>query len=122
MVKKRGKRVYRPATEVEQNRHQLVREEIAKELPAIRDRAKKRLDLLKREGTPIRQLVASMKAERERQGLSLADLNERTGIDRAALSRLETNEDANPTLNTLERYASAIGKSMVVVLVKSSNS
>ena len=122
MVKKRGERVYRPATEVEQNRHQLVREEIAKELPAIRDRAKKRLDLLKREGTPIRQLVASMKAERERQGLSLADLNERTGIDRAALSRLETNEDANPTLNTLERYASAIGKSMVVVLVKSSNS
>ena len=60
--------------------------------------------------------VARYRAERERQGLSLADINERTGIDRAALSRLENNEDANPTLTTLERYAEAVGKQMVVFL------
>jgi transcriptional regulator with XRE-family HTH domain len=59
---------------------------------------------------------AALRAERERQGLSLADINERTGIDRAALSRLENNEDANPTLATLERYAEAVGKKMVVLI------
>ncbi len=72
--------------------------------------------LIKKEGTPLRQVLAALRAERERQGLSLADINERTGIDRAALSRLENNEDANPTLTTLERYAEAVGKQMVVLL------
>jgi transcriptional regulator with XRE-family HTH domain len=37
-------------------------------------------------------------------------------MDRAALSRLENNEDANPTLTTLERYAEALGKRIVVLL------
>jgi transcriptional regulator with XRE-family HTH domain len=32
------------------------------------------------------------------------------------LSRLENNEDANPTLATLERYAEAVGKQMIVLL------
>ena len=64
----------------------------------------------------MRQLGGALRAERQRLGLSLADIHERTGIDRAALSRLENNEDANPTLTTLERYAEALGKRMVVVL------
>ena len=63
-----------------------------------------------------RQVLAALRAERERRGLSLSDINERTGIDRAALSRLENNENANPTLATLERYAEAVGKQLVVLL------
>lgn len=116
MAKERGKRVYRKATEQERARHAKVREQIKEELPEIRKRAKGRLALLKKEGTPIRQVLARLREERERQGLSLADINERTGIDRAALSRLENNEDANPTLTTLERYAEAVGRQMVVLL------
>ncbi|WP_182867577.1 hypothetical protein [Stieleria mannarensis] len=43
-------------------------------------------------------------------------MGERTGIDRAARSRLGNYEDANPTLATLERYAEAVGKQMTVLL------
>ena len=116
MAKERGKRILRKATDAERARHTKIREQIAVELPDIKLRAKQRLSLLKKEGTPLRQVLAALRAERKRQGLSLADINERTGIDRAALSRLENNEDANPTLATLERYAEAVGKQMVVLL------
>jgi DNA-binding phage protein len=121
MAKKRGRRIYRKATDEERERHLQVREQIADELPEIKQRARAKLALLRQEGTPLRQVLAALRAERERQGLSLADINERTGIDRAALSRLENNEDANPTLNTLERYAEAVGKQMVVLLSESAN-
>lgn len=116
MAKERGKRIYRKATDEERTRHAQVREQIADELLDIKVRARERLALLRKEGTPLRQVLAALRAERERQGLSLADIYERTGIDRAALSRLENNEDANPTLATLERYAEAVGKQMVVLL------
>ena len=116
MAKERGKRIYRRATDEERKRHAKLRTQIAEELPDISRRARERLALLKKEGTPLRQVLGALRAERERQGLSLADMNERTGIDRAALSRLENNEEANPTLTTLERYAEAVGKQMVVLL------
>jgi len=117
----RGKRIYQQATSEELARHALVREQVAAELPEIKRRGLERLDLLKKAGTPLRQVplrqvLAALRDERERQGLSLADINARTGIDRAALSRLENNEDANPTLATLERYAGAIGKQLIVLL------
>lgn len=116
MAKERGKRIYRKATAEERSRHDKVREQIVDELPDIKKRARQRLALLKAEGTPLRQVLAALRAEGERQGLSLADITERTGIDRGALSRLENNEDANPTLATLERYAEAVGKQMIVLL------
>lgn len=120
MSNEKGKRVFRQATEDEKKRHSEARERIAEEIPDIRRRANARLEVLKREGTPIRQVLVALQAERQRQGLSLADIHERSGIDRAALSRLENNEEANPTLATLERYASAVGKHMVVFLSEAS--
>jgi AraC-like DNA-binding protein len=57
-----------------------------------------------------------LKAERVRQGLSLSDIQERTGIDPPNLSRLENDTGANPTVATLTRYAEALGKKLVVVL------
>jgi ribosome-binding protein aMBF1 (putative translation factor) len=58
---------------------------------------------------PFRELVAALRAERERQGLSLADLAQRTGMDRAAIHKLEIGLNSNPTHATLTRYASALG-------------
>jgi len=121
MAKKRGRRIYRKTTAEERQRHAKIREQIAEELPEIKARARAKLELVRKEGTPLRQVLAALRAERERQGLSLADINQRTGIDRAALSRLENNEAANPTLNTLERYADAVGKQMVVLLSDSTD-
>ena len=54
--------------------------------------------------------LAQMKKVREQAGLSLAAVSERSGIDTAAISRLENGHAANPTVSTLERYAAAIGK------------
>ena len=56
-----------------------------------------------------REVVARLKAERERRGLSLADMLKRTGMSREALSRLENNQSQNPTIRTLARYAAALG-------------
>ena len=61
-------------------------------------------------GAYVDFLRALATLKRERQGLSLADVSERSGIDKAALSRLENDLQLNPTLNTLTRYAEAIGK------------
>ncbi len=53
--------------------------------------------------------IRALKKERELRGLSLATIAERSGIDEAALSRLENGLQTNPTVDTLHRYASAIG-------------
>ncbi len=65
---------------------------------------------------PSRAIVASLRAERERLGLGLADIAERTGIEREALHRLEIGLDKNPTVSTLERYAAAMGKRITMAV------
>jgi DNA-binding Xre family transcriptional regulator len=88
-----------------------IRKQVAEELPEIRrwaQSAKPRI-LLK-------SAVKTLKEERERQGLSLADVKARSGIDRSTLSKLENDEDPNVTMNTLMRYAQAVGKTVLVQL------
>ena len=46
--------------------------------------------------------------QQERPGLSLSDVAVRSGMDRAAVSRLEDGACLNPTLETLYRYAEAV--------------
>jgi ribosome-binding protein aMBF1 (putative translation factor) len=57
----------------------------------------------------IRRFVMLLRRERERLGLSLSDVAERAEIDKAALSRLENEQQLNPTVSTLARYAGALG-------------
>jgi ribosome-binding protein aMBF1 (putative translation factor) len=56
----------------------------------------------------LRAIVA-LKRARESLGLSLGEVSRRTGIAPAALSRLEHGKNPNPTLETLSRYAAALG-------------
>jgi DNA-binding XRE family transcriptional regulator len=60
----------------------------------------------------FRRFVMGLRRERERLGLSLTDVAERAKIDKATLCRLETGQQLNPTVNTLARYAQALGKSV----------
>jgi len=60
----------------------------------------------------VHALVAALRQERERQGLSLTDVSERSGIERSMISRLENGRTINPTLETLFRYAHALGKEL----------
>jgi len=57
----------------------------------------------------LRALMVRLRHLRERMGLSLTDLSERTGLTRAAISRLENGWNLNPTLETLFRYTEALG-------------
>jgi transcriptional regulator with XRE-family HTH domain len=61
----------------------------------------------------LHQLMASLKRERQRQRVTLAELAKRTGVDQAALSRLETGTNGNPTLDTLYRIALALNKEII---------
>ena len=58
----------------------------------------------------LRSLVGELRRAREAQDITLAELARITGIDRAALSRIESGENLNPTVNTLARYAQAVGR------------
>ena len=64
----------------------------------------------------LRVALHELKKAREAAGLSLADVAERSGIDKAALSRLENGVHDNPTVETLMRYAAALGKKLTWTL------
>jgi DNA-binding XRE family transcriptional regulator len=89
-----------------------VRDQMAEELPALLARHHERLVALEQ----VKGLVQELKAAREEKGLSLSDLTRLTGMDRSALSKLETGQRLNPTIETLVRYADAVGKRLVVTL------
>jgi DNA-binding phage protein len=55
-------------------------------------------------------LIAALRQAREAAGISMGEVARRTGIDLAALSRLENGQHANPTLLTIRRYLAALGK------------
>ena len=57
----------------------------------------------------VRALGVRFRQTREGMDLSLTDLSERSGLTRAAISRLENGWNLNPTLETLFRYAEAVG-------------
>jgi ribosome-binding protein aMBF1 (putative translation factor) len=64
----------------------------------------------------ILSLLVRFKAERESQGLTLAEVAQRMEIDPPALSRLETGKMLNPTLATLHKWAEALGRKLNVDL------
>lgn len=60
----------------------------------------------------LRLLVSHLRELREQSQLSLADLSERSGMDKAMLSRLETGRVPNPGIETITRYLAALKKSI----------
>ena len=61
----------------------------------------------------LRHLARLLKDERLKQQLTLAQVEERTGIDQATLSRLESGKSANPTFDTIYRVSAALGRQVV---------
>ena len=55
------------------------------------------------------ELAAELKRVRKDKRLSLADVAKRSGIDKAALSRIESGQNTNPTIGTLETIARSVG-------------
>lgn len=103
----------RRLTPEEAAKYKEVREQVAEELPDLIDRHHERMAVREE----LAELLRQLKAAREAKGVSLADMTRLTGMDRSALSKLETGQRANPTVETLARYAEAVGKRLVVSLV-----
>jgi hypothetical protein len=114
MEKREAKRVHRPFTPEESRRWQVAKEETERDKEEILTEGRKLKAAHRRAAHAIRDAFKILKAERQAQGLSLSDVELRTGIGRAALSRLENETEPNPTVTTLTRYAEALGKTLVV--------
>jgi DNA-binding Xre family transcriptional regulator len=118
MIKRRPKKSTRTLTQAEREGIRVVREQIETEKPEIVARAG---ELKKARAAAVAQLqeaFALLRSERQSRGISLAELRDRTGIGRSALSRLENDPEANPTITTLARIADALGKQIVIQLVE----
>jgi DNA-binding XRE family transcriptional regulator len=103
----------RKLTSEEAAKYKAIRTQVAEELPELIARHQERMAVLDQ----LEQLLAQLKSAREARGLSLADLTKLTGMDPSALSKLENGQRPNPTIETLVRYAEAVGKRLVVSLV-----
>ena len=119
---KKAQRIHRPRPQTpEQEAAELaLRQRFQQEQPSLQDLVD-RGDIgqvyTMGEYWELCKTFAGLKALREQQGLSLSVLAERTGMDRAMISRLENGQIDNPTIATVARYAKALGKRVVVRLV-----
>jgi len=95
---------------------------VAGEMPEIRRKAREYKHAYQAARATLQDAMQLLKAERERMGLTLAEVSERTGIERPNLSRLENESDGNPTVATLSRYADALGKRLTIVLSDAASS
>src|SRR4051812_29328897 len=101
-----------PLTPAQREAHKAIRERFRHERPGPDELIEQgELDELVPQGQfmELTRLVAHIKREREHKGLSLTDVSEASGLTRPALSRIENGWNANPTLDTLFRYAAAVG-------------
>jgi DNA-binding XRE family transcriptional regulator len=107
----------KPMTKPERTAEQRAEEEAIRRQHAakpVRQRPDSAID--QSSFTAILSLLGQFKAARESQGLTLAEVAERMGIDPPALSRLETGKTLNPTLATLHKWAQALGRKVNVEL------
>lgn len=61
-------------------------------------------------------ILAELKRVRQELGLSLSAVARKANIDKATLSKLENGRQPNPTMDTLQRYALALGKQVMLSL------
>ena len=114
MDKRQARRLRREMTPEEKQRWQRAQQEAEGEKEDILAEGRRVKAARNRVQVAVRDAFKLLKAERQALGLSLSDVQKRTGIGRAALSRLENETEPNPTVVTLIRYAEALGKHLVV--------
>jgi len=108
MAKRKVKHVSRGRrlTKAEATRYNRIRASVEAEKPHIRSRIHGKV--------AIQEAFAELKCVRQAQGKSLSDMKELTGMDRSAISKLESGKRSNPSIETLVRYADALGKQVLV--------
>lgn len=116
-TKREVRRVRRPLTDDERRRIAETRATIEGEEKDEIVALAKRFRAARRQGLAIlHDALRLLARERQDQGVSLQTLSERTGIAKGNLSRLENDDEANPTLATIATLADALGKDVLIVL------
>jgi predicted XRE-type DNA-binding protein len=96
----------RHLTAEEAAKYRAIRDQIEVEKPEINARIKAQLEAT----SSLQQIFQKLKQIREAKGLSLRDIQDLTAIDASSLSKLERGERENFTIDTVVRYAQALGK------------
>ena len=99
----------RKLTPQEAARYRQLRADIERERPAIDAQ-------IRAEQREWAAVFAELKQVRQSLGLSLDDVEGRTGIDRTTLAELETGQRVNFTLDMVRKYAQAVGKRAMVTI------
>lgn len=116
----KSQRIFRPnrKTAEERAREKLLRDRLQREKPSMEDLIRNGecdADAVMTMGMyfDLQSALQALKQERVKCGLSIGDVADRSGLDRAVVSRLENGKQDNPTVATLMRYAAAIGKRLM---------
>ncbi len=115
-IVRKARRVKRVLSSAERQKYRELRERVDAERDEIIAEARLRKQVHDAVASELRHAFRLLKNERQAQGLSLADMQERTGMSRSAISRLENDDAVNPTIETLTRYAEALGKQLAITL------
>jgi DNA-binding Xre family transcriptional regulator len=111
--KRTGHGIVRPSTDEERKQYRAALKE---EKSAMEGNKALGRELLA-ERRELSTIVTELKALREQLEITLTELAERTGMTVGNLSRLENMEGPNPTIETLRRYAQAIGHRIEIAVV-----
>jgi hypothetical protein len=116
MPRRETKRITRSLSDADRAKYARLREQLDAEKDQIIAKGRRYKAAHDAAMASLHEAFRVLKAERQSQSLSLSDVEDRTGIARSALSRLENDLSANPTIATLNRYAAALGKKVSIVL------
>lgn len=64
----------------------------------------------------MRNIGARIKALRQEKGITLPALATKTGLSKGLISKIENNKDANPSLETLNKFADALDLTLAELL------
>ena len=98
----------RRLTPREAAKYRRIRQQIEQEKPEINVRIRAQIKM--------QDVFKELRLIRQQRRLSLADMQRRTGMNRSAISKLETGSRANFSIDTVARYAHAVGKKILVTL------
>lgn len=110
-------RIFRQATPEQESKLRELRRQLDEEKPELIAEAKSKLAVSQHNQARLAEIFCALKAEREKRGWSLAEMTQRTGMAREVIHRLENLTTPNPTINTIQRYAEALGFEVAFGLV-----
>lgn len=115
-MKREVRRIERPLNDADRQRYDSIRTQLEAEKDEIIWRGRQLRAASESVSVELRHAVEQLKAERLAKGLTLNDIETRSGIGGTALARLEEGLNSHPSLATVACYAEALGKHVSVSL------